>query len=238
MININNPEESLLRVKWDLVPNLAGCSSCKEAAQKFASAIKVERMVKNASKASTKFPMANCIERIARKWGGNSVASFGPCKGKPLADCVCNQLEKLGMTKVRHLEKLASVYTQKDPMDECIQDQMKDQKYSAKEASTICNCLKKKFASKDEDNAFKMAFADDIKSGKEKMLTAQDLDAVNDMFTEEVPEAPEAPAMIEEDIDIDAPLADETVTLEVSKETAQELADAAKVATEAEEIEI
>jgi len=238
MININNPEESLLRVKWDLVPNLAGCSSCKEAAQKFASAIKVERMVKNASKAETKFPMANCIERIARKWGGNSVASFGPCKGKPLADCVCGQLEKLGMTKVRHLEKLASVYTQKDPMDECIKDQMKDQKYSMKEASTICNCLKKKFASKDEDNVFKMAFADDVNSGKEKMLTAQDLDAVNDMFTDEVLEAPAAPEIMEEDIDIDAPLADETVTLEVSKETAQELADAAKVATEAEEIEI
>ena len=237
MVNVNDPEESYLRVKWDMVPNTQGCSGCKEAAAKFASMIKVQGLVKQASSATTKFPMANCIERIARKHGGNAVASFGPCKGQPLADCVCGQLEKLGMNKVRHLEKLASVYTQKDPMDECIADQMKN-KYARKEAVTICNCLKKKFASKSDDNPFLMAFADDIKSGKEKMLTAQDMDAVNDMFSAKEDEAP----MVDEDVDIDigeplevleTPEA-ETVTLEVSIETAQELADAAKVATEVE----
>ena len=235
MINVKNPEESYLRVKWDLVPKLEGCDGCKAAAAKFASMIKVEGMMKLASNGDTKFPMANCIERVARKWGGNSVATFGPCKGKPLADCVCGQLEKLGLNKVRHLEKLAAVYAQPDPMDECVADQIKN-KYSRKEAETICNCLKKKFASKEDGNVFLMAFAEDIKSGKEKILTAQDLDSINDVFTDDV-EGEELPPA-EEDIDIGEPLEDpveeaveaETVTIEVAPETAQDLADAAQAA--------
>jgi len=244
VINVNNPEESYLRVKWDLVPNIEGCSGCKEAVSKFASMLKVQGMIKQASNGTTKFPMANCIERVARKWGGNSVASFGPCKGKPLADCVCGQLEKLGLNKVRHMEKLASVYIQKDPMDECVEDQMKN-KYERKEAETICKCLKKKFASQEDDNVFLMAFADDIKSGKEKILTAQDLDAVNDLF-KPAPEVEEPMVGVEEDIDIGAPIdaeppmgeapAEETVTIEISEEAAQELADAAKAAVAPAEV--
>jgi len=231
-VNVNNPEQNYLRVKWDLVPNVEGCSNCKQAVAKFASLMKVQGMIKNATNGTTKFPMANCIERIARKWGGNAVASFGPCKGKPLADCVCSQLEKLGLNKVRHLEKLASVYTQKDPMDECVEDQMKLHGFTKKEAETTCKCMKKKFASTEDDNVFLMAFADDVKSGKEKVLTAQDLDAINDIFVEE--SAP-VDAVPEEEIDIDIGSsideAAETVTIEVSKETAEELANAAKEAT-------
>ena len=249
IVNVNNPEESMLRVKWDLVPDVERCAGCEEEAKKFASLIKIEKMIKSA--ASTKFPMANCMERIARKWGGNSSATFGPCKGKPLAECVCKQLEKLGLTKVRHLEKLASAYAQKDPMDECVEDHMK-QKFDRKEAETICNCLKKKFATKDDDNIFKIAFSEDIKSGKEKILTAQDLDAMGDMMGD----GPSDDIIVEDiDLDIGDPIDDvtddvteevipakeevDTVTIEVSEETAQELADAAKDAVEAkEEIEL
>jgi ketosteroid isomerase-like protein len=235
MVNVNSPDQSYLRVKWDLVPNVEGCSGCKEAAMKFASILKIEGMIKTASNGTTKFPRANCIERVARKWGGNTVASFGPCKGKPLADCVCGQLEKLGLNKVRHLEKLAGVYAQKDPMDECIADQMKN-KYARSEAVTICKCLKKKFASKEDDNAFLQAFADDIKSGKEKILTAQDMNTLQDMFSEE-DDGGGSDVVTEEDVDIGAPLdaietPEETVTIEVSEEVAQELANAAQVAVE------
>ena len=242
IVNVNNPDENYLRVKWDLVPNLEGCEDCVEEASKFASLLKVEGLMRQASNGDTKFPMANCMERIARQYGGNSVATFGPCKGKPLADCVCGQLERLALTKVRHLEKLASVYTQEDPMDECIKDHQ-EKGYEVKEATTICNCLKKKFASEEDDNVFMQAFAEDIASGKEKVLTAQDLSTINDILSEDIVEEEE----VFEDVDIadelepvEEEVVDETVNLKVTKETAEELADAALEATEeiADEVEV
>jgi len=243
VINVNNPEESYLRVKWDLVPNVEKCAGCKKSALRFASILKLQGMVKTA--ATTKFPMANCVERIARKFGGNSVATFGPCKGKPLADCVCNQLEKLGLNKVRHLEKLAAVYTQKDPMDECVEDQMKLHGFNRKEAETTCKCMKKKFAAKEDNNVFLAAFGKDIESGKEKILTAQDLDVINEVFTDDLAPVEESP-VTDEDLDIGSPLEtipeekpadEEVVTIEVSVDTAQELADAAGRAAEEAKVE-
>ena len=240
IVNVNNPEESYLRVKWDVVPQVDDdCEGCKEAAEVFASVLKVEGLMKKAS--ASEFPKANCMERIARMYGSNAVASFGPCKGKPLADCVCGQLERLGLTKVRHLEKLASTYSQEDPMDECMEAQSK-KGFDVKEASAICGCLKKKFASEIDDNPFMQAFAEDIESGKETILTAQDLGVINDIFTEEE-EVSEVPTF--EDIDIgddleeDVPVEEETVVIEVSKDTAEEIAEAVNEATEevVEEVE-
>ena len=229
LVNVNDPEESMLRVQWDLIPQVdEDCEGCKEAAEVFASVMKVEGLMKTASE--TEFPKANCMERIARVYGGNAVASFGPCKGKPLADCVCNQLEKLGLTKVRHLEKLASVYSQEDPMDECLKEQS-EKGYEIKEAEAICGCLKKKFASEMDDNPFHQAFADDIEDGKEKILTAQDLGVINDMFEDDVVEEDTF-----EDIDIgdalEGEVEEETVVIEVSKEAAEEIVDAVAEATE------
>lgn len=40
-----------------------------------------------------KFPIESCRERLARKYGEDAVALSGPCKGIPVADCVCTQLE-------------------------------------------------------------------------------------------------------------------------------------------------
>jgi len=231
VINVNDPDESYLRVKWDVVPNLENCEGCDEDATKFASMIKIEKMMKQATSGETEFPMANCIERIALVYGGNTTATFGPCKGKLLTDCVCGQLKRLGLTKVRHMERLASVYTQKDPMDECINDQMKKD-FDRKEAENICNCLKKKFASEEDDNIFVQAFADDIKSGKEKILTAQDLGVINDLFVEEAPEVEDF-----EDTDIGDAI-EETVTIEVSKATAEELANAAADAVVEVEVDV
>jgi hypothetical protein len=239
IVNVNNPESSHLRVKWDVVPNVAGCAGCKEGAKKFASMIKVEKMIKSAEAIKDQFPMANCVERVARKFGGNSTATFGPCKGQALAKCVCEQLQKLGLTKVNHLEKLASVYTQEDPMDKCIEDQMK-KKYSKKESETLCACLKKKFASASDDNVFLQAFAQD------KSFTEDDLNNINEVFN---PDTQPTEDVVEEDIDISAPIEQEIeeskasadqeiVTIEVTKETAKELADAALQASEEVEVEV
>ena len=236
--NVNKPDEGYLRVSWDLVPKIETCASCKESVKKFASLQKIQKMMKSASE--SKFPRANCMELVAKKWGGNAVALTGPCKGKPLADCVCGTLEKLGLTKVRHLEKLASVLTQKDPMVECVEDQMKQKGFEKKEAETICNCLKKKFASKEDDNIFIQAFMGDIDSGVEKNLNAQDLDTINDLVGTSV-EAPVEEAPVEDMEISDAiptEVASETVSVELPKEVAQELAGAVNEAVEAVEVEI
>ena len=253
MVDVNNPEKSILRVKWDVVPR-TDCEGCKEAAVRLASVAKVAGMLKTASE--TAFPKANCLERMARRYGGNAVASFGPCKGKPLADCVCDQLEKLGFTKERHMVRLADAQIQKDPMDECIEDQTSKAKskgieLDVKEAENICNCLKKKFASEEDDNIYLAAFAEDIASGKEKLVTAQDLSVINDMLEEDVVE----PDMVEEDIDIadelppldeveeDVEVIDEvegadTVTVELPVEVAEEVAAAADEALAESEPEV
>ena len=234
IVNVNNPEESYLRVQWDISPNMENCADCDESVKKLVAMIKVDKMVKEATQEDVPFPMANCKEIIARTYGGNTSATFGPCKGKLLADCVCGQLEKLGLTKKRYLEKLASAYMQEDPMDECMEDQKK-KGFDIKEATATCNCLKKKYASKNDDNPFIQAFAEDIKSGKEKVLTAQSLGVINDLF-----KAPAIEEVEEEDVDIaDMDFSqEETVSVEVSKNTATELAEAATEATEAVEREV
>jgi hypothetical protein len=198
------------------------------------------------------------MERMARTYGGNAVATFGPCKGQPLADCVCKSLDKIAfLTKERHMTRLAEAFTQDDPMEKCVEDQMKkaastNVKLDAKEASDICNCLKKKNFSEDDTNIYASAFKEDIKSGREKVLTAQDLSVIKDMFEDEVvgdegsvePEfendveiGDDLPPLeeIETDVEVideDSDLGEETVTLEISQETAEELADAASVAVE------
>jgi len=231
MVNVNNPEEGYLRVKWDIVPKLAGCKDCKDAAMKLSAMVKVEKMIKSASENADKFPMANCKELIAKKWGGNAVSSFGPCKGKVLAECVCEQLKKLGMTKVRHLDKLASVSMQEDPMEKCIKDHM-EKNFGIKEATHACNCLKNKYASKADTNIFIQAFAD------EPNFNESDLDAMNDSVVDEGPVDDVDVAIDTEPVIDETEISDAKVTLELSKETAQELADAAVKATEPESVEV
>ena len=182
IISSTDPSQGVLRVEWTLSPD-ASCPECKEEAQKFASKLKVAGMLKTASANSDQFPMANCMERIARTYGGNTVARFGPCKDKPMADCVCRELQRLGFTKVKHLSKLAEVSMTKDPMDVCVEEQQ-GKGHPVAEAKSICNCLKKKFASETSDNIYSQAFADEAKSGK-IALSAYDLGTLNEMFKEE-----------------------------------------------------
>ena len=217
LISASSPDKGVLRVSWDLIPNLEGCDECKDAAAKFVSMAKVEGMIKQAqADGTTEFPTANCMELVARRWGGNSVASFGPCKGKPLADCVCSKLKEVNLRTARHVEKLASAMTQEDPMDECVADQQKNG-YDVKEAKSICNCLKQKHAAADSDNIFAQAFAEDVQSGKEKVLTAQDLSTINSiLFEEEIKEEAKA----EDDVDLaDVKFEDQVVAEVKIKET-------------------
>jgi transcription elongation factor Elf1 len=181
IVSSSDPSKGLLRVEWNLSPN-ESCPECKEEAKKFASKLKVAGLLKTASANVDQFPMSNCMERLARSYGGNTVARFGPCKGKPMADCVCKELQKLGFTKVRQLSKLAEVSMQEDPMDTCVKEQ-EEKGHDVVEAKSICNCLKKKFASETSDNIYAQAFSEEAEKGKIP-LNSFDLNTLNEMYNE------------------------------------------------------
>ena len=236
LINVNKPDEGILNVSWKLDPKKtsANCESCKEAAKKFASKVKIMRMMKKAEK--SKFPTANCVERLARRWGANAVSTFGPCKGKPLSECVCKELERYGFTSINKMNKLAEAMTQEDPMAKCLKDQL-SKGYKQAQAGIICNALKKKYATKEDDNIFLMAF------NGEADLNEEDLDMMNAKSFDEVDNAPVAE---EGNIGDALPALDkveETVTIELPADIAEEikvqLEEATDVAaTVPEEVEI
>jgi len=185
MVSASNPEVGVLRVQWDIFPDVENCESCKEEALKFASELRVAKMLKTASANSDSFPKSACMERLARKYGGDTVASFGPCKGKLMADCVCGELQRLGFRKIRHLNKMASISMEKDPWDECIEDQTKNEGHGLKEAEAICNCVKKRFASEMTDNVYVHAFAEDIEKDLEIGIKVEDLSTLNRMMEQQ-----------------------------------------------------
>ena len=223
MISSNDPSQNFLRVRWDIRPNM-GCKDCGKEVARFASKVKVAQMIKTAAANKDSFPMSNCMERMARQYGGNTVASFGPCKGKLLADCVCKDLQKLGFSKIKDMTRLASASMQKDPMDECVEEQKK-KGHAVKEASHICNCLKKKYASDLADNIYAHAFGQDIVDGKETRISAQDLTTLYVMAKEEIAEDIKAKLAAEEaasdaDIGSDLPaLKEAEVEVEIVKES-------------------
>ena len=223
MISSSDPSQSFLRVRWDVRPNTE-CEGCSDEVAKFASKVKVAQMIKTAAANKDSFPWSNCVERMARQYGGNTVASFGPCKGKLLADCVCKDLQRLGFSKIKDMVRLADASTQKDPLDECVEDQKK-KGHDIKEATNICACLKKKFASELSDNIYAHAFGKDVIDGKELRVTAQDLTTLHELSKEEAEavveaEKAEAEKQLDEDIGADLPPLEEAeVEVEVVSET-------------------
>ena len=67
LVNSENIEESVMRVAWYVYPT-EKCEDCEEKAVVFASRLKIEGMIREAqNNEDSPFPMANCLERIARK---------------------------------------------------------------------------------------------------------------------------------------------------------------------------
>jgi len=77
------------------------------------------------------FPVESCRERLARKWGEHAVALSGPCEGKQLCDCVCDQLQaRWDKIKnrfsgdhgkvVKLATKIAESYMRKDDTKDCV----------------------------------------------------------------------------------------------------------------------
>jgi len=239
MVSASNPDIGYLRVSWDISPDIGNCKGCEEEVSKFAASIKVEKLLKTAKEQADKFPMQSCIERLARQYGGNTVATFGPCKGKMLAECACKELQKLGFRKVRHLNKFAAISMEKDPFDECVEEQTQVQKLPAKEAEELCGCVKERFASKWMLNVYAQAFGKDIKQGKDEGWTEKELEALYDLEEEQKKQAAidaglKVEAELDKDISSSLPPAKEIeVDLELVKEVKPEVKAETPVAKEA-----
>jgi len=93
-----------------------------------------------------KFPMETCLEKLARRYGQDAVALSGPCEGKPLADCVCKSLKSAGTYSNGLAVKVASIWGEKDGSIECLEDCVREG-FDLKEASSICEAMKMKYAS-------------------------------------------------------------------------------------------
>ena len=99
-----------------------------------------------------KFPIESCRERLARRWGLDAVAMSGPCEGRPLCECVCEQLDSrwdrlkdrfAGNTRkvVKLASKLAESYMRKDDLKQCESDLAK-MGFNKEAASGIAGYLK------------------------------------------------------------------------------------------------
>ena len=98
-----------------------------------------------------KFPIDSCKERLNRRFGENASAMSGPCQGKKLADCVCGQLQSLGIYSDGLAAKVANTQMSNDPQElypteECI-GTMKNEGFRLAESGLICDCLKAAYAS-------------------------------------------------------------------------------------------
>jgi len=241
-VEASDPEKGYMQIDWLVFPDVEGCSACKEKAKVFAGRVKADKMLKEASTKKDDFPTSNCVERLARKYGGDAIASYGPCKGKVLAECVCDQLQKLGLRKVRHMERLASVASQKDERDICIEEQITEGA-TQKEAETLCGCLQSKYA-ENHDKFLVQALKEDVEAGREDFDLSV-LTGLQEAIDEEADEAVKTAQFAEEqqmmdelEADIGAELPpeefeEEEVVVSIPKEVAEEIGDAAEK-TEAE----
>jgi len=92
------------------------------------------------------FPMENCVEKIARRFGSNSLALSGPCEGKNLADCLCTSLKNAGVYSDGIAYKIASSWSDCDGDEECITHQVREG-HTLRDATSICGTLKLAVAS-------------------------------------------------------------------------------------------
>lgn len=151
-----------MQEKGDTIISMAnnGCLNIKEAMDSPLPLDNYRPLSKLASRNATwasqfdKFPKATCMERIARKFGENATSMSGPCQGKPLADCVCGQLEGLGIYTDGLAAKVAKVQASKDPMittplKECVAMFVKSN-YDVADACVACDGLRAAYAEPEE----------------------------------------------------------------------------------------
>lgn len=95
------------------------------------------------------FPMNECMEKLARRYGADSIALSGPCRGAGLPDCVCSRLAGANLYSTSVANKVASSWSQSDPMCECVEDLVRDG-MGIKQASSACELIKAAYAEDEE----------------------------------------------------------------------------------------
>lgn len=135
--------------------------SFKEAS----SLVSARDSVKQAFTVHGEFPMETCLEKIARRYGDNALALSGPCEGSNLAECVCRSLAEDKVYSTGLANKIASSWSAKDPMVECVEDYVRGG-LGLDKASQACEDIKSKYISAEE------VYAEEI-SDKEIMRMAQ-----------------------------------------------------------------
>lgn len=134
---------------WQPIPIKPDCPECmaKAISKKMAKKYPV-KLVKKASTGDIKtdFPYEACVSSIAKRYGLNAVALSGDCAGKSLIECICSKMASANRYSQSLAIALASRLTEKDPMEECIEDHMRDnnKNLTIKEACEECEKLKKK----------------------------------------------------------------------------------------------
>ena len=114
------------------------------------------------------FPRESFRERLARRYGIDSIALSGPCEGQPLVDCIVNQLEKRWEKiqqrfagnrdkAIKLAMKMAETYMQSDDTQKCVKD-LEKLGYAKTAADGIAGYLK----------AFAIGPADDL--GTEELM--------------------------------------------------------------------
>lgn len=202
------------------------------------------------------FPLESMRERLARKYGLDAVCLSGPCEGQPLVECIVDQLKKRWDTiqsrfagnnnKINKLAfNLAESYMQKDDTEECL-NELRALGYTKSAANGITSYLKAyalDMAATDNMNAA----MDHVDAGPDSGMDmgqpspeTPDMGAPAEMgggelegppeMATEAPEMGGDPMAPDMDGDFDGG-AGETVTIELPKEVAEQVADAVQVAT-------
>jgi hypothetical protein len=131
-------------VLWQPIPVKPDCPACEVEKLEAQASAKAEGLSKEAGRDVTEgFPMKECMEKMARRYGLNTVALSGACAGKPLADCVCTKMKTANRYSDGLMMKLANRLVEKDPMEECVEDHIREG-LGTKAACEACETLKKK----------------------------------------------------------------------------------------------
>jgi hypothetical protein len=144
------------------------------------------------------FPDATCRERLNRRFGENATAMSGPCKGDKLADCVCKQLDSMGIYTDGLAAKVASRLASTNPMinnptETCIHMFVREG-YNINDSCTVCDALRAAYAS-DEDIVVEKIAAMGAPMGAPAPAAAPPMAPKAPMAPNMKPKAPMAPKM-------------------------------------------
>jgi len=201
----------LVEIKSSSAKSVKTASVHKEA-----SIVQAIKTAANVDLGNDMFPMETCLERLARRYGDEALALSGPCEGKPLADCVCKSLKKAGVYSDNMSVKLAEVWKDKEGSMECLEDYVR-LGFELKEAASICESMKTKYASFDD------------------VLAQQ----IGEIVGDELEVAPEVEEPMVSDFGDEDPFADDvegTVVVELPKSVVEQI-DAALDKTLGEHVE-